>query len=159
VADERSTRGYGSIGRVLWSLPRSSRIGVPVTSTARTVADLRRATAEGRPGALSPRALRKAIRQADVLGLPTDEMSRGDRTRSDLEGDFIFLWREQRLVVETDHYVYHRGQIAFQDDRDRDLELRRLGYEVLRLSEKQVDEEGDGVAEVLARTLAKEPRR
>lgn len=159
-----------------------ARHGVPVTSTVRTVGDLRRATAEGRPGALSPRELRKAIRQANVLGLPIDEEGRRDRIRSDLEEDFIglcrrhrlplpevnvrvgayladFLWRERRLVVETDHYVYHRGRAAFQDDRDRDLELRRLGYEVLRLSEKQVDEEADRVVEVVSLALTKGPRR
>lgn len=65
-----------------------------------------------------------------------------------------FLWREQRLVIETDHYVHHRGRAAFQDDRARDLELRRLGYEVLHLSEKQVNEEPDRAAEVISRALA-----
>lgn len=65
-----------------------------------------------------------------------------------------FLWPERRLVVETDHYLYHRGRVAFQDDRSRDLELRRLGFEVLRLSEKQVNEEADRVAKVLAATLS-----
>jgi very-short-patch-repair endonuclease len=64
-----------------------------------------------------------------------------------------FLWPESRLVVETDGYLYHRGKAAFQDDRERDLDLRRLGYEVLRLSERQVDEEPDRVAEALSGRL------
>jgi very-short-patch-repair endonuclease len=150
--------------------------GIPVTTPARTISDLRRATSEGRPGALRPRELRKAIRQANVLGLPIGEKSGEDRTRSDLERDFQrlcrnhripppdvnvrigrylvdFLWRERRLVVETDSYLYHRGRVAFQDDRNRDLELRRLGFEVIRLSERQIDEEPDRVAEMLAATL------
>ena len=57
-------------------------------------------------------------------------------------------------MVETDSYLYHRGKVAFQDDRSIDLGLMRLGYEVLRLSELQIDEEPAQVAEVLAARLA-----
>jgi very-short-patch-repair endonuclease len=111
-----------------------------------------------------------------VLGLPIGEEAVRNRTRSDLERDFIricrrqrlpspevnvrvgpflvdFLWRDARLVVETEGYLYHRGRAAFQDDRSRDLDLRRLGYDVLRLSEKQIDEEPDQVAGTLRATL------
>jgi very-short-patch-repair endonuclease len=120
---------------------------------------------------------RKAIRQADVLGLPLGEDVRHDRTRSDLERDFLricktrrlpypeinvrvgsylvdFLWRERRLAVETDGYGYHRGRQAFRDDRRRDLDLRGRGFEVVRLSEEQVAGEPDRVAEVLRELLA-----
>jgi very-short-patch-repair endonuclease len=56
-------------------------------------------------------------------------------------------------VVETDGYLYHRGKVAFEDDHERDLGLRGLGYDVLRLSEKQIAE-GDGrVAELLVEAL------
>jgi very-short-patch-repair endonuclease len=150
--------------------------GVPVTSPARTIADLHKATMAGRAGAVSPRRLRKAIRQANVLGMPIDEEDRTDRTRGDLERAFLricrwgrfsapevnvrigpylvdFFWREPRLVVETDSYLHHRGLVAFQDDRGRDLELRRRGYEVIRLSERQINEERDRVAEVLGGAL------
>jgi very-short-patch-repair endonuclease len=152
------------------------RRGIPITTPARTIVDLRRATSEGWPGAVLPKELRRATRQANVLGLPIDAEGRRDRARSDLEQDFRdlchryrllppevnvrvgqylidFLWREQRLIVETDSYLYHRGQVAFQEDRDRDLELRRLGYEVVRLSEKQVGEEPDRVAATLKAIL------
>ncbi|HWM64163.1 MAG TPA: DUF559 domain-containing protein [Solirubrobacterales bacterium] len=152
------------------------RHGIPVTTPARTISDLRRATSGGRPGAVNPRELRRAIRQANVLGLPIGEESGRDRTRSDLERDFLrlcrrhrlpppevnvrigrhlvdFLWRDRRFIVETDGYLYHRGKVAFQEDRDRDLELTRLGYEVLRLSEKQVNEEPDEVGKTLAGVL------
>ncbi|HMJ72393.1 MAG TPA: type IV toxin-antitoxin system AbiEi family antitoxin domain-containing protein [Solirubrobacterales bacterium] len=162
--------------RSLVSADLTLRRGIPVTNPSRTIADLRKATMAGAAGALSGRELRKAIRQANVLGLPIDEESDRDRTRSDLELDFLgicrrhripppeinvrigsclvdFLWRDRRFVVETDSYIYHRGKVAFQDDRGRDLELKLLGYEVLRLSEQQIDEEPDRVGEVLAATL------
>jgi very-short-patch-repair endonuclease len=144
------------------------RSGIPVTTPARTISDLRR---------VAPRwELRRATRQAEVLGLPLGDEPTSDRTRSDLERDFVrlcrrhrfpppevnvrvgpdlvdFLWRERRLIVETDGYRYHRGRVAFEDDRDRDLRLRMAGYEVLRLSGKQVGDEPELVAEAVRRAL------
>ena len=144
------------------------RFGIPVTSPVRTVADLRRA--------VSPQELRRAIRQADVLGLATGMEALVEGTRSELERRFQllcrqaelptpetnvrigrftvdFLWRDERLVVETDGYRYHRGRQAFEDDRTRDLELRNLGCEVVRLSYRQVVDEPDRVAAALRRAL------
>lgn len=61
----RRTRQGIRIHRCPTLLPASvtSRHGIPVTSPARTIADLR--------GSVSPRELRRAIRQAEVLGLST----------------------------------------------------------------------------------------
>jgi very-short-patch-repair endonuclease len=151
------------------------RSGIPVTTPARTVADLGR-VAKGASRLISPRELRRAVRQANVLGLPIDEDDRRDRTRSDLERDFLnicrrhrlpppevnvrvgphlvdFLWREARVVVETDGYAYHRGRAAFEDDRGRDLDLRARGFDVIHLSGKQIDEEPRQVAEVVGAAL------
>ncbi len=150
--------------------------GIPVTTPERTIADLRKAISTRRRGAVAGYELRKAIRQANVLGLPIGRKDAKVRTRSDLEGDFLrlcrrhqlpppevnvrigpslvdFLWRERRFVVETDSYLYHRGEVAFQDDHARDLELMRRGFEVLRLSELQLDEEPIRIAEILATRL------
>jgi very-short-patch-repair endonuclease len=43
-----------------------------------------------------------------------------------------FLWPEQRVAVETDFFDYHRGHQAFEDDHQRELDLRRMGYTVRR---------------------------
>lgn len=149
---------------------------IPVTAPARTIADLRAAISTRRRTAIPERQLRKAIRQANVRGLPIAPGDARVRTRSDLEADFLrlcrryrlpppevnvrigpnlvdFLWREERLVVETDSYLYHRGEVAFQGDHARDLDLMGRGFEVLRISELQLDEESARVAEVLARRL------
>ena len=64
-----------------------------------------------------------------------------------------FLWRDRRLVVETDGYHYHRGRIAFDEDRERDLRLRALGFDVVRVSEKQVNEDPDDVAGAVVAAL------
>jgi very-short-patch-repair endonuclease len=144
------------------------RHGIPVTKPARTIADLR--------GSASEKEHRRAIRQAGVLGLPLGPDAKTDRTKSDLERDFLalcrrhgiptpevnvkidgreadFLWRDRNLIVETDSYFYHRGEIAFQDDHTRNLHFRLRGYEVLRLSEQQIDTEPTAVAVALRQRL------
>jgi very-short-patch-repair endonuclease len=141
------------------------RFGIPVTTPARTISDLR--------PTLPAWEWRRAVRQAEFSGLSLGSELQTDGTRSDLERDFLricrrhslpppevnvrlghwtvdFLWRAERLVVETDGYRYHRGHIAFQEDRARDLDLRRLGFEVRRFSERQIGEEPSRVAEDLA---------
>jgi len=151
--------------------------GLPVTTPARTIADLRLAARiRGCPATVSRAELRRAIRQAEVLGLPTEAEGTTERTRSDLELAFLrlcrrhrlprpqvnvpvgdlevdFLWPARKLVVETDSYRFHRGRAAFEKDRDRDLRLRDLGYEVIRLTEAQVSSEAGRVAETLRTAL------
>jgi very-short-patch-repair endonuclease len=129
------------------------RNAIPVTSVARTLEDLR--------GVVSPRLHRRAVRQAEIAGFALGPKVRGDRTRSDLEVDFLtfcrahgipgpevnvqigrwkvdFLWRDARLAVETDSYEYHRGSVAFEDDHARDLDLRRIGFTVRRYTGAQI---------------------
>jgi very-short-patch-repair endonuclease len=155
------------------------RSSIPVTTPARTIADLRRCSV-GRRRVISPWELRRAIRQADVLGLSIGEETGRDRTRSDLERDFLrlcrrhrlpkpevnvrvgrylvdFLWRDRMLIVETDGYRYHRGRAAFEDDRARDLALRATGHEVVRVADRQVDDEPDQVARVIRTYMASFP--
>ena len=45
-----------------------------------------------------------------------------------------FLWRDQKLVVETDGRNAHDGFIAFREDRARDRALAACGLEVQRLT-------------------------
>ena len=148
------------------------RQGIPVTTPARTILDLRLA--------VSAQDLLIATRQAEVLGLALGDEMGSDGTRSELEHRFLlvcrraglpmpevnvalgafvvdFLWPDHRLVVETDGYRYHRGRAGFEQDRARDLKLRGLGYDVLRLSYRQVTREPDEVIAVLRASLA--PRR
>jgi very-short-patch-repair endonuclease len=175
----RSKRQGIRVHRSQSLLPASITLckGIPVTTPARTISDLRRrVTTERRKGLISPKELRRAIRQADFLGLAMGENEERDRTRSDLERDFLdlcrrhrlpmpevnvrigphlvdFLWRERMLIVETDGYVSHRGRAAFEDDRGRDLDLCARGFEVIRLAEKQLNEEAERVAGVVAAGL------
>jgi len=150
----------------------TQRHGIPVTTPARTIADLR--------GTVPPRLWRRAVRQAELAGYALGTGVETDGTRSDLERDFLricrnaglpapevnvkigrwtvdFLWRAERLVVETDSYRYHRGRIAFQDDHARELDLRRLGFAVRRFDERQIAEEPERVAADLGEVLGSSP--
>jgi very-short-patch-repair endonuclease len=142
------------------------RDDIPVTTVPRTLEDIR--------ATLAPYLVRRAIRQAEFLKLPVGIET--DRTRSDLERDFLrlcrryglptpevnvlidgmtvdFLWRDARLVVETDSYATHGGTIAFEDDRERDMRLRRLGYSVHHFSERQLELDPAAVAADVATAL------
>ncbi len=93
------------------------------------------------------RRLLKAIVKA---GLPRPEVNeRVGRHRVD------FLWREQRLIAETDGRRFHGHPIAIERDHRRDAELQLLGYTVLRFTWWQVmHETADAIAQ-LARFLSR----
>lgn len=154
----------GRRGRLL----TTRRDNIPVTTVSRTIEDLRRSS-------FPPRLLRRAIRQAELIGYRLDRIET-DRTRSDLETAFLalwrrhripspelnaklgrwevdFLWRTQRLVVEADSWTYHRGSVAFEDDHARDLDLRAAGYTVLRFTDRQLEEGPGRVVADVARAL------
>jgi hypothetical protein len=137
------------------------RLNIPVTSPARTIEDLE--------GEAPAHLVRRATRQAEMAKYRLGPRIKGDRTRSDLERDFLrlcrrpgiptpevnvkvgrwtvdFLWRERGIAVETDFYDYHRGRVAFRDDRARELDLRRHGFAVHRFSEVQINDEPEEVA-------------
>lgn len=142
---------------------------IPTTTPAVTIVDLSKVA--------RPTDVRRARRQAEVLGLPIDDKSEGDVTRSELEVLFLklcrahrlptpevnvwiagllvdFVWRKRRLIVETDGYRYHRGRTSFEDDRARDLQLRSHGFEVVRLTYNQVSRQSRETANILSKLLA-----
>ena len=160
--------GFQTIGSQNRPIPLvTMRERIPVTTVPRTLVDIR--------ATLPPRLVRRAVRQAEFLGLGIGEI-KSDRTRSELERYFLrlwrraglrqpevnvpiggmtvdFLWRQERLVVETDSYATHGGTVAFEDDRERDLRLRLLGYAVHHFSERQLEAEPGAVVEDVAAAL------
>lgn len=69
------------------------------------------------------------------------------------EGDA--LWRKQRLVVELDGWRFHGGHWQFQRDREKGLALAEMGYEVIRLTWRQVVRDRETVAGVLHSVIAR----
>jgi hypothetical protein len=111
-----------------------------------------------------------------VLGLPTELAPRAEPTRSELEDLFLgfcerygfpapevnrmvgarevdFSWPELGVAVETDSYRFHRGAQAFENDHERDLDLRAAGYDVVRLTWRQLTYKPDRCARAVADAL------
>jgi very-short-patch-repair endonuclease len=132
---------------------------IPVTTPARTLADLKRVA--------SPGLHRKAIRQAEYLELDLGEIVT-DHTRSETEARFRrickrhrippplvntpigpytvdFFWPSVGLVVEIDSYGTHGGRQAFEDDRNEELYLARRGLRLRRFSDTQIWTSPDAV--------------
>jgi very-short-patch-repair endonuclease len=68
------------------------------------------------------------------------------RTQAKIHGvgrvDFLI---GERLIIETDGYEWHGSREAFERDRERDLELVRRGYLVVRASYRRVVDDVDSV--------------
>ncbi len=65
-----------------------------------------------------------------------------------------FLWRTERLVVEIDGFAFHSSSWAFERDRRRDAALTAAGYRVVRVTWRQIEDEGEAVLVRLAMALA-----
>jgi very-short-patch-repair endonuclease len=66
-----------------------------------------------------------------------------------------FCWPEQRLIVEVDGYDFHSNRAAFERDHRRDLVHKEAGYEVLRFTGRQLDEEPLVVLAAIVRALGR----
>jgi hypothetical protein len=66
-----------------------------------------------------------------------------------------FLWRHERLVVETDGRAIHATRAAFERDRLRDQRLTLAGYTVVRFTWQQVTREPAAVANTVGALLGR----
>jgi Transcriptional regulator, AbiEi antitoxin/Protein of unknown function (DUF559) len=121
--------------------------GIPVTTPARTLADLARV--------LSPPALTRAVNDARLRRLISRDHGNTGPTRSVFEDAFLafvdrhhlpppevnqhvagyevdMLWRPQRLIAELDGRAFHED--TFESDRDRDATLTAAGLRVVRVT-------------------------
>lgn len=68
------------------------------------------------------------------------------------------LWRKYWLIIELDSWRFHGGHWQFHRDRRKGLALADAGYEVLRLTWRQVTGDRAVVAQTLARVLQRRAR-
>jgi very-short-patch-repair endonuclease len=68
-----------------------------------------------------------------------------------------FLWRSQRLAIETDAYGTHGNRQAFERDRRRDQRLRLAGYDPVRFTRRQILSERNRVAATVYALLQRAP--
>jgi very-short-patch-repair endonuclease len=64
-----------------------------------------------------------------------------------------FLWRDQRLIAETDGKRTHLTATAFETDRERDARYLVAGYRVVRFTYRQLVRDPEAVAATIAALL------
>ncbi len=180
---------------------RTQLHGIPCTTVARTLLDL--------AAVLSPWELRKAVSEAEVLGLLKipevrvlirrcrgrrgvarlrlciDELDPSTkRTRSELERIFLalckraglprpevnvpleaaglrlrpdFLWRDARLIIETDSRKFHGTAAAFELDRQREQRFFAAGWQVVRCTWRQVERDPKSLIPLLRAGFGRVP--
>jgi very-short-patch-repair endonuclease len=115
------------------------RKGIPVTTLARTLADLGYGPERTRSD-----LERLFLRICRKHGIPKPEVNVKVGPN-----EVDFLWRAERLVVEVDGWKYHSDRRAFEADRARDRELARRGFTVLRFTDRELSAKPDAVADSL----------
>jgi hypothetical protein len=159
------------------------RKGIQVTTVRRTLIDLRRGEStelfqRAQRRALDLRFLgdipptdrreltrseleRKFLRLCSRYRLPLPEVNSRVAVESGVEGpptyEVDFLWRRQRVIVETDGFRYHGNRLAFEADRTKDARLQAEGYRVLRLAYRNVTDSPKTVAEAVRAALFPRP--
>lgn len=126
------------------------------------------------PGSLEDALSRANGRPTRVLRALMSKQRTPSVTRSDLEEAFLaiaraaglpdpevnvplhgyepdFLWRDKRLVIETDGFGAHGTKRAFEHDRRCDVDLDLHGYKVRRFTHDQVMYDPAETAENLRR--------
>jgi very-short-patch-repair endonuclease len=111
------------------------RRGIPITTLARTLADLGYGPERTRSD-----LERLFLRICRQHGIPKPEVN---VRIGPYEVDF--LWREARLIVEVDGWKYHSDRRAFEADRARDRELARRGFTVLRFADRELSRQPNAV--------------
>jgi very-short-patch-repair endonuclease len=149
------------------SLNAAVHNGLPLTTPARTLADLART--------LTSDEFDRAQERAAMLGLviPDDSDRYPEFTRSEAERrlkglcraaglpaprmnarvagyEVDGLWPAQRLIVEIDGWHYHGTRQAFERDRRKDVALTAAGYRVVRITWRRLRHEPYAVAAELA---------
>jgi very-short-patch-repair endonuclease len=64
------------------------------------------------------------------------------------------LWPQERLIVELDGRAVHGTRQAFEADRERDRILQAAGWKIIRVTWRQLRDQGAAVTADLSRALA-----
>ena len=166
--DVRSRPGI-RVHRTL-SLDATVKDGLPITTPARTLHDLKTVLTSGR--------LDRALEQAQVLGLiridgapePEFTRSKGERRLKALCNaaglpiprmnqivagwEVDASWPAHKLVVEIDGWGFHNTRQAFERDRRKDAEVTAAGHRVVRITWRRLENEPYSVTAQLALLLA-----
>jgi predicted transcriptional regulator of viral defense system len=86
-------------------------------------------------------------------GLPAPEVNAWIALQHGAGVEADFLWRAQRLIVETDGRDVHMTRASFESDRVRDGRLLVAGWRVLRVTGLRLRHEPDEVVQMIRALL------
>jgi very-short-patch-repair endonuclease len=145
---QSEVHGLFDLGPVRQLIDRSGR--------RRGVARLRRAIADHDPRDEVTREEleRRFLALCRRTDLPSPEVNAPLLIGADsIEADF--LWREARLIVETDGRGTHGTAKAFEQDRRRDRRLKVAGWDVIRCTWRQVLDEPEEITHTIRILIAR----
>jgi Transcriptional regulator, AbiEi antitoxin len=119
-----------------------SRLGRIITRRrgCKGVGKLRRIAREVDPEALET----KSPSEVDFLALWRDFDPSAQMVNVLVEGHLVdFLWPAQKVIVETDSWGYHGDPLAFEKDRQTDVDLIAAGYDVHHTTYKMLERNPD----------------
>lgn len=67
------------------------------------------------------------------------------------------LWPRHRLIVELDGFAFHHHRAAFERDRARDARFQAVGYRVIRITHRRLEQEPSSVVAEIRRLLQSPP--
>lgn len=70
-----------------------------------------------------------------------------------------FVWREQRLIVETDGAKHHDTRLRFEQDRRRDQRAAAAGFQTIRVTKRQLTTDRDRLGQTLRTVVTRSRRR
>jgi len=118
-----------SLARIRWRAKAAPPHGTKgIASLCRLIDD--RSHARQTESPLELRLLRIVRR----FGLPEPEIQYRVMEGARVVGRFDFAYPLAKLIVEVDGYRWHAGNHAWQRDRQRDNDLNRLGWTILRFT-------------------------
>lgn len=88
-------------------------------------------------------------------GLPTPEVNVWMTLPDGTPAKIDFLWRAERLAVETDGGRFHRTRQSRERDARRDQLLRLIAFEPVRFTDRQVAREPGWVKRCLSELIAR----
>lgn len=132
-----------------FSWPRLARI-ITRRRGCKGVGKLRRIALEVDPQALET----KSPPEVDFLALWRQVDNLEPSVNVLVEGHLVdFLWPAQKVIVETDSWSYHGDPLAFEKDRQRDVELIAAGYDVHRTTAKMLERDPERFLQNVRRAL------
>jgi very-short-patch-repair endonuclease len=134
--DDALRRKLVSLPRLRWRLKETARMGTPGSAVIRTLVGARATQADIPQSVFET----KLLRVVKVAGLPHPVLQHEIRDRNKLIAVVDFAFPSHRLAIEADGYRWHSGRRQFEHDLSRRNALTALGWHVLHVTWRGLDE-------------------